>query len=1081
MSNPTIRPANEIQRLRVLKEYRVIDTPPEERFDDLTRLASQICEVPIALISLVESHRQWVKSKIGVMVQESLRNGAFCAHTILQSDLFIVPDALDDIRFVDNPFVIHPPNIRFYAGAPLQNSEGYTLGSLCVLDFVPRELTEQQKDALRVLSRQVVAQLELRRLTLQQKHSRTPSLSPSDEYEGNVRLLMESTGEGIYGLDLEGNCTFCNPACLRMLGYDAREELYGKNMHALIHHTNQDGSDSPIEECKVNQSFQTGLEIHGDDEILWRKDGTSFQAEYWSYPVRVEGNIVGSVVTFVDITERKQADKNLKASEMYFRTLVENAPFCIHELDLEGRFLSVNPAGLRMVNLKKEEQLIGTSYLDGVASEDRTRVQALLLDACEGRSAEFEFKSAREHPPKIFASNFIPIRDSEKRIVSIMGFTQDITKHKQVEEIILQSRDFYLTLLENFPAFIWRAGLDAKCNYLNKTWLTFTGRSLEEELGDGWTESVHPEDRDRCLSTYLKAFESKQAFEMEYRLRRYDGEYRWVVDVGNPFRDLEDKFAGYIGSCYDISDRKQAEAELEQQRKFLRHVIDMIPNFVFAKDREGRFTLVNQEVAKAYGTTVEELLGKSDADFNPNSEEVEFFRQKDLMVFDSLKDEFIPEEVITDSKGEQRWLQTVKRPLMIGEDGKAHYVLGVATDITARKQMEQALREKDRALQQAQKMEIIGTLAGGIAHDFNNILSGIFGFTEMALKTIPENEQLHTYLEQVLIAASRAKDLVKQILAFSRNIEIERRPTDPHLLLKEVLNFLRATLPSSIEIKEHLAENVSSINADPTQIYQVIINLCTNAEFAMRETGGVLEIRLEMVEVNQELHDMHPQLTLGSPYLCLSVQDSGKGMSLDVQNRIFDPFFTTKAVGEGAGMGLSVVHGIIASHGGAITLHSQIGHGTTFKIYLPKINSEVIPSVQEDIQIETGRGNVLLVEDEESLAGLGKLMIEQLGYTVEVHTSSLNALASFKRSPQKFDVVMSDQTMPTLTGEGLARKLLEVRVDLPIILCTGYSHTMTPEKAKAMGIRAFLMKPFQMRELATILQKVLRNHSQQPE
>ncbi len=951
MPSSTIRPANEIQRLQALREYRILDTPPEERFDDLTRLASQICDVPIALISLVESHRQWFKSKVGVTVQESLRNGAFCAHTILQSDLFIVPDALDDIRFMDNPFVIQPPNIRFYAGAPLQNSEGYTLGSLCVLDCVPRELTEQQKDALRVLSRQIVAQLELRRFTLKQEHKRTPSLAPIDEYEGNVRLLMESTGEGIYGLDLEGNCTFCNPAALRMLGYDDREQLYGKNMHALIHHTNQDGSDSPVKECKVSHSLKSGMGIHVDDEILWRKDGTSFQAEYWSYPVRSEGSLVGSVGTFVDITERKQAEKNLQASEMYFRTLVENAPYCIHELDLQGRFLSVNPAGLQMMNCEKEAQLIGTSYLDGVTLEDRARVLAHLANACHGQSAEFEFKTAEDNPPKIIASNFIPIRNSEKHIKSIMGFSQD------------------------------------------------------------------------------------------------------------------------------ISDRKRVELELEQQRNFLRQVIDINPNFVFAKDRAGRFTLINQAVAKAYGTTVEELLGKSDADVNLNSEEVEFFRKNDLMVLDSLQDEFIPEEVITDATGKTRWLQTVKRPL-IGEDGNAYAVLGVATDITARKRAEEALQKKDRELQQAQKMESIGTLAGGIAHDFNNVLSGIFGFTEMALKTIPQNEQLRTYLEEVLHAASRAKDLVKRILAFSRNMDIERRPTDPHLLLKEVLKFLRATLPSSIEIKEHITGDLGIINADPTQIYQVIVNLCTNAEFAMRETGGVLEIRLETIEVSKELHAMHPQLKLGFAHLRLSIQDTGQGMSLNVQKRIFEPFFTTKVVGEGVGMGLSVVHGIIASHGGVITVHSQLGQGTTFVIYLPKTNTEVIPGIPEKMSIATGRGNVLLVEDEESLAGLGKLMIEQLGYSVEVHTSSLHALESFKRSPQKFDVVISDQTMPILTGEGLARKLLEVQSDLPIILCTGYSHTMTSEKAKAMGIRAFLMKPIQMRELAAILHEVLQNPQQ---
>ena len=374
-------------------------------------------------------------------------------------------------------------------------------------------------------------------------------------------------------------------------------------------------------------------------------------------------------------------------------------------------------------------------------------------------------------------------------------------------------------------------------------------------------------------------------------------------------------------------------------------------------------------------------------------------------------------------------------------------------------------------LRQAQKMEAIGTLAGGIAHDFNNILGAMIGFTEMALYDSPQPSAKRR-LESALEACDRAKKLVAQILTFSRQSEQERRPLDVNIITKEAIKFLRSSIPSTISIDVNITSTPNTVFADPTQVHQILMNLCTNAAHAMRETGGHMTIGLERVDVDSTSLFHDPRLKPGQ-YVRMSVSDTGHGIDPSLIERIYDPFFTTKEVGQGTGLGLSVVYGIVKSYEGAINVYSEPGKGTTFKVYLPRIEESETREIETPRPVQGGTERILLVDDNETLIDVGRQMLESLGYDVTTRTNSLEALELFRAEPERFDLIITDMTMPNLRGDDLARELLKIRPDIPITICTGFSQMISEERAKDLGIRQFVMKPFSKRELANTVRKAL--------
>ncbi len=517
-----------------------------------------------------------------------------------------------------------------------------------------------------------------------------------------------------------------------------------------------------------------------------------------------------------------------------------------------------------------------------------------------------------------------------------------------------------------------------------------------------------------------------------------------------------------------ITRLKQTETSLTKSEQKLRNIIEHSNELFYLHDTDHNLTYVSPQCTDLFGYTPDEMKVKwmqlmtsnpvNQAGFETTQKAIQTGeKQKPYMLEGRRKD------------GKNILLEIEESPIL-DQNGKTVLIAGAARDITDRKRAEEENEKLEAQLRQSQKMEAIGTMAGGIAHDFNNILSIILGNTELAIRDVPEWHPVKESLDEVRQACLRAKDVVRQLLSFGRKSEMQLRPIDISVILRESLKLIRSTLPSNIEIRQDFDEGIWTILGDPTQINQILINLSTNGSDAIGSAGGILSVSLENVEIARQ----DPELNLEpGRYVKMSISDTGVGITAEDMERIFDPYYTTKKVGRGTGMGLAVVHGIVETHNGRINVNSTPGKGTAFEIFFRSIDAAPVVEVPANNSLPHGGETILFVDDEKSIVKLNKARLERLGYQVIGTADPLEAIDLFRHKSNQFDLVITDMTMPNMMGDELAAEMMKIRPDIPIILCTGFSGRISEEQALEKGIRAFVMKPLETKDLAETVRKVL--------
>ncbi len=654
----------------------------------------------------------------------------------------------------------------------------------------------------------------------------------------------------------------------------------------------------------------------------------------------------------------------------------------------------------------------------------------------------------------------------------IYFFIRGIVKLARSESALRRSEEKYRTILDNIEDGYYEVDLKGNLTFFNDSVIRFFGYSPSAMAGMNYREYMDADNADKMFQTFNKVFETgKPAKGFDWEVIKVDGSRGYLNASVSLMTNAEGNPIGFRGIVRDITRRKQSEIELRESEARYRQLLNHAPSGIYEIDLvDGKFVSVNDVMCEYTGYTKRELMSMSALDIL--SEESQ--KQSIDRLGKVLNGEKVPVSVkyrAIAKNGREFWVM-LNTKVIQGSDGKPKSILVVAHDITEQKQAEEEKNNLEYQLQQAQKMEAIGTLAGGIAHDFNNILSVIIGYTELILMNGKVDGEVRQNLKEIFNASKHARDLVKQILAFSRQNKQERKPIQVAHIVKEAIKMLRASLPATILIQQNIGKKIGIIEADPTQIHQVLMNLCTNASHAINEQDGVLEIGLGNVELDHNAVAEMPDIQPG-PYLRLSIKDTGDGIHPDMLQQIFNPYFTTKKKGEGTGLGLAVVQGIVKSLNGAISVDSQVGKGTTFNVYLPTIKRQLAKEEKISTPPPMGCERILLVDDEQPLVEIGKQMLERLGYKVETRTSSIEALELFKADPNRFDLVITDIVMPNMTGDKLAGKILRLRTDIPIVLCTGYSEKFSRQHASSMGIQSFLMKPLVMQDLASTVRQAL--------
>ncbi len=1034
-----LTPLDERRRLDAVRASHILDTPPEQAFDDLTTLAAQICDAPISMISLVDEQRQWFKSSIGLPFNETPRDIAFCAHTILGEDVLVVPDARADARFAGNPFVTGDLHIRFYAGAPLIDPHGHRIGALCLMDRRARELTRRQENALRALSRQVMAQIDLRRQAIELQES-----------ENRLRLVTDNAHIGLVIVNEERRYIYANGAYSDILGIP-HESIIGCRLTEVL---------GPLFESQVRPRLDrafAGVRIayelqrptpHGDMFNLVRYEPTDTPT----------GRVV--IVVITDITEQKAA----AMASRRLAAIVESSDDAIIGKDLDGVVTSWN-AGAEKVFGYTAAEMVGSSLLKLIPEDRQHEEESILSRIRRGESVEHleTVRRARDGRLLDISLTSSPIRDDAGVVVGASKVARDITIEKRAADRLREREEQLRLYAEHSPVAV--AMLDRDMRYLvaSRRWMDDFNLAGQDIIGRSHYE-VFPDLPDRWIEIHRRCLAGAIEKSDEDPFVRADGRTHWLRWEVRPWHKSDGSIGGLIVFSEDITPRKTAEAAARAAEERMRFALESAGVGVWDADYSTgvvRWSEILERHAGlepgTFGGHFEDFIALVHPDDRAEIQRVVANAMQSGTDF-SVKHRLVRPD------GSVRWMTNAGR---VHQDatGAPIRATGISLDETASRTLE-------AQYQQAQKMEAIGRLAGGVAHDFNNLLTAILGFSELALSSLDDTDPLRSDLTEIHKAGTSAAALTRQLLAFSRKEIIEQSLLDVNDIVTSIHPMMARLIGEDVTIVLALSARPALIMADRGQVEQVLMNLIVNARDAMPK-GGRLTIQTDMVELDEHYASTHFATTPG-PYLALTVTDTGVGIGPDVQAHLFEPFFTTKEVGKGTGLGLATVHGIVTRNGGSVGVYSEVGKGTSFKVYFPSAAASALAADASEPTEAAGHvpATVLVVEDAPNLRELSRRVLELQGYTVLVAGTSEEAATLFEAHPS-VALLLTDVVMPGISGPELARQLTAVRPDLKVVYMSGYTQEAIVQHGVLKSGVAFIHKPFTAEALGRKVREAL--------
>ncbi|MGN7160525.1 PAS domain S-box protein [Sphingomonas sp. SAFR-052] len=1197
----------EKQRLAALADYAVLDTPREPSFDEIALLAAKLCDVPIAIVNMIGDGRQFFKAEVGLGVRETPLGSSFCAKAILEKDFLLVPDATRDPRFEANPLVVGEPHIRFYAGALLTTDDGLPIGTLCALDYRPRQLTDLQQEALRVLAKQVMAQLELRR-AVEERNRRFEAAAASEQ---RLRLILNSAHDyAIVTTDEDRHITSWSAGAQATFGWSEMEAIgrplddiftpedRAANIPALEAgkalndgcasdvrwHVRADGSrvfmngsthpivvdgerpagflkiarNETMQRAQAEELARTRAELVDSEArfrnmadsapvMMWVTDETGYcnylnrgwyeftgqnelealghgwleathpddklaaeeafsQATAAKLPFRLEyrlrradgvyrwamdvasprfgadGKHLGYVGSVIDIDDRREAEDALRRSSALLEAVMASVPGVIYAKDRHGRMLAANRGTMELVG-KPLSQIIGRTdheFLDdpaqaaGVMANDRRIMSENQTEVVE------ETVSLPDGTRATWLSTKSPFRNVQGDVVGLVGSSIDISERKRAEERLRQSEAQFRLMADAVPQIVWITDAQGRMEFFNKQWADYVGvPNIPATSGDLADSYVHPDDTARTVEAFEEAQRTGSIFQVEHRIRRADGAYRWFLVRADPYRDERTgAITRWFGASTDIQDRKAAEDALLQLNETLERRVeaaiaerdrtwDNARDLLLVVGTDGIFRAVNPAWKHILGWLPEELVGHSYLDFihpdeHPSSRgALETASAGELPVYENR---------YRHKDGSFRWISWVAAP-------ESDLIYASGRDVTADKERQDQLEQAQDQLRQAQKMEAVGQLTGGIAHDFNNLLTGVIGSLDMMQRQFVKGDmsKMERYTTTAITSANRAAALTHRLLAFSRRQPLDPKPTSANRLVTGMEELLRRTIGEAVRLEMVTAGGLWQTLCDPHQLESAILNLAINARDAMPE-GGTLTIETCNAHLDDAYSARQREVKPGQ-YVCICVTDTGVGMTADTIQKAFEPFFTTKPIGQGTGLGLSMIYGFARQSEGYAKIYSELGKGTTFKLYLPRFYGEGEDADDHTVQLgdehRAEHGEVVLVvEDETAVRALVVDVLEELGYRAMEAIDGPSGL-KLLHSNLRIDLLVTDIGLPGLNGRQLADAARDRRPDLKVLFMTGYAENATIANGFLEPGMEMITKPFAIDALATRIRAII--------